>query len=445
MFEGGSRAIAPPMATPLEGILSRLDEAPRLRAEGRVEAVSGLAIRVTLPGAFVGEHVVLERSVGGPLGAEVVGLERDRAVLLAHGEVSGLAAGDAVKPTGHPLRIPVGSALLGRVLDGLGRPLDGGPALPPTAAIVNDPPPPLSRPMIGAPLSTGVRAIDGLLTLGRGQRVGLFAGSGVGKSSLLAQIAQMTEAECFVVALVGERGREVREFLEDGLGEQGRARGVVVVATSDRPALERMRAVDVATRIAESLRDEGKDVLLLVDSVTRFARAAREVGLAAGEPPTRRAYTPSVFAALPRLLERAGLSEHGSITALYTVLVEAGDMEEPIADEIRGILDGHIVLDRKLASRGHFPAIDVPASLSRLFPKLVSKPHREAAARFRALLAALADKLDLHAMGAIEPGRDPLFDRALARRDALEAFLRQAQDERSGFDETVRRLLEVSS
>jgi ATP synthase in type III secretion protein N len=366
-------------------------------------------------------------------------------VLLAHGETGGLASGDAVKPTGHPLRVPVGSALLGRVLDGLGRPLDGGPALAPSAPITADPPPALERPIIGTSLPTGVRAIDGLLTLGRGQRVGLFAGSGVGKSSLLAQIARQTEAEVFVVALVGERGREVREFLDEGLGPEGRARGVVVVATSDRPALERMRAVDVATRVAESLRDEGKDVLLLVDSVTRFARAAREVGLAAGEPPTRRAFPPSVFAALPRLLERAGLAERGSITALYTVLVEAGDLDEPIADEIRGILDGHIVLDRELASRGHFPAIDVLASLSRLFPKLASSEHQAAAARLRALLAALAEKLDLHAMGAYEPGRDPLFDHALARRDAIDAFLRQAPGERAPFEDSVRILAEVSA
>jgi ATP synthase in type III secretion protein N len=433
------------MALPLDGILARLDAAPPLRAEGRVEAVSGLAIRASLPGAFVGEHVVIARARGGALGAEVVGLERDRAVLLAHGETGGLSTGDAVKPSGHPLRVPVGSALLGRVVDGLGRPLDDGPALAGSAPISAEPPPALERPLIGATLATGIRAIDGLLTLGRGQRVGLFAGSGVGKSSLLAQIARQTEAEAFVVALVGERGREVREFLEEGLGPEGRARGVVVVATSDRPALERMRAVDVATRIAESLRDEGKDVLLLVDSVTRFARAAREVGLSAGEPPTRRAFPPSVFAALPRLLERAGLAERGSITALYTVLVEAGDLDEPIADEIRGILDGHIVLDRALASRGHFPAIDVLASLSRLFPKLASGEHQAAAARLRALLAALAEKLDLHAMGAYEAGRDPLFDRALARRDAIDAFLRQGPLEREAFETTVRRLIEVSA
>jgi type III secretion protein N (ATPase) len=329
------------------------------------------------------------------------------------------------------------------VLDGLGQPIDGRP-LPAGVGpwpISRPPPPSLSRRRVDAPLRTGIRAIDGLLTVGEGQRVGLFAGSGVGKSTLLGQIARGSEADVNVVALVGERGREVREFLEDCLGPDGLSRSVVVVATSDAPPVVRLRAAHVATAIAEWFADHGRRVLFLLDSVTRFARAQREVGLAAGEPPARQGYPPSVFAELPRLLERSGNRARGSITAFYTVLVAGGDMEEPIADEVRGLLDGHVVLERAMAARGHWPAIDVTASLSRLMSGLVAPEHARGAARLRELVAAHAAQRDLVTLGAYAAGSDPLVDAAIERLPRIEAFLRQAPDERSTPAETLERLL----
>jgi type III secretion protein N (ATPase) len=301
----------------------------------------------------------------------------------------------------------------------------------------------MERPRIVEPLVTGVRAVDGLMTIGRGQRVGLFAGSGVGKSTLLGQIARQADADVFVVALVGERGREVREFLEDSLGDDGMKRGVVVCATSDAPALVRLKSAYVATAIAEWFRDRGKSVLLLMDSVTRFARAGREVGLAAGEPPARRGYPPSVFAALPLLLERSGTSALGSITALYTVLVEGGDMEEPIADEVRGILDGHVILDRELGARGRWPAIDVLRSLSRVMDAITDESQRESARMLREHLAIYEEKRDLVSLGAYQRGSDARLDAALSRVDGIETFLRQRRDEREPLDETRARLANV--
>ncbi|MDQ3035512.1 MAG: FliI/YscN family ATPase, partial [Myxococcota bacterium] len=331
--------------------------------------------------------------------------------------------------------------VLGRVLGGLGEPIDGGPEIEGEAwDVMRAPPSPMSRPRIARPLPSGVRAIDALLTVGEGQRVGLFAGSGVGKSTLLGQIARQSDADVFVVCLIGERGREVVEFLEDALGEEGRSRGVVVCATSDMPALVRMRSAWVATAIAEWFRDRGKRVLLMMDSVTRFARAGREVGLAAGEPPARRGYPPSVFAMLPQLLERSGTSEKGSITAFYTVLVEGGDMEEPIADEVRGILDGHVVLDRALAARGRWPAIDPLLSLSRVMDRVTTSEHRDAAAKLRAHLALYEAKRDLVMLGAYKKGSDPKLDAALARIDAIETFLRQSTTERADFGQTIAQL-----
>jgi type III secretion protein N (ATPase) len=302
------------------------------------------------------------------------------------------------------------------------------------------PPDPLSRARITQPLALGVRALDGLLTVGEGQRIGLFAGSGVGKSTLLGQIARQAEADVVVVCLIGERGREVVEFLEDSLGEEGRRRSVVVCATSDAPALVRLESAYVATAIAEWFRDRGQRVLLLMDSVTRFARAGREVGLAAGEPPARRGYPPSVFAALPGLLERSGTAARGSITAFYTVLVEGGDMEEPIADEVRGILDGHVVLDRRLGARGRWPAIDVLASLSRVMDAVTSEPHQRSARALRETLALYEEKRDLVSLGAYKKGSDARLDRALTKIDAIEAFLRQGRLERTPFAETVAQL-----
>ncbi len=331
--------------------------------------------------------------------------------------------------------------LLGRVVDGLGRPLDGGPAIDGRLVVVDrDPPGALERRAVTTPLATGVRVLDGLLTLGEGQRVGLFAGSGVGKSTLLGAIARGAEADVVVVALVGERGREVGEFLERSLGADARKKSVVVAATSDVAALERLRAAQVATAYAEYFRDQGARVLLLVDSITRFARAQREVGLAAGEPPVRRGYPPSVFAALPRLLERSGQSALGSITAIYTVLVEGGDMDEPIADEVRGILDGHVVLDRLVAARGRFPAIDVALSLSRVMDSIVSPAHRDAARRLRALVASYEAKRDLVILGAYAKGSDKDLDEAIARMPRIEAYLGQDARERSPFDATVAGL-----
>jgi len=327
------------------------------------------------------------------------------------------------------------------VLDGLGQPIDGlGPIDGAPRSVYQRSPDPLTRPRITRSLATGVRAIDALLTLGEGQRVGLFAGSGVGKSTLLGQIARQADADVFVVCLIGERGREVREFLEDALGTEGRRRGVVVCATSDAPALVRLKSAHVATAIAEHFRDQGKRVLLMMDSVTRFARAGREVGLAAGEPPARRGYPPSVFAALPELLERAGTSERGSITGIYTVLVEGSDMEEPVADEVRGILDGHIVLDRALGARGRWPAIDVLKSLSRVMPAVTSEAQRDQANALRGHLAAFEEKRDLVSLGAYKAGSDPALDAAIARMPAIEAFLRQRPEARVDVTQTWQAL-----
>lgn len=383
-------------------------------------------LRVTLPGARVGDVLIVHRR-GQPLSAEVVGFANGEALVVPLGELSGVGPDDLVESTGSGLEVGTGDALLGRVLDGLGRPIDGGAPLTGLKWVPVDraPPAALGRRPVDTPVTTGVRVIDGLMTLGVGQRVGLFAGSGVGKSMLLGAIARGTSADVVVVALVGERGREVSEFLERALGVAGRARSVVVVATSDAPPVERLRAAQVATAIAESFRDQGKNVMLLVDSVTRVARAQREIGLAAGEPPARRGYPPSVFALLPRLLERSGQGETGAITAIYTVLVEGGDMDEPIADEVRGILDGHIVLDRQIAARGHYPAVDAVTSLSRVMDQILPIAQVQAARRVRRALALYEQKRDLIALGAYEKGSDERLDRAIAVLPELERFLCQ--------------------
>ncbi|HVY31842.1 MAG TPA: FliI/YscN family ATPase [Polyangiaceae bacterium] len=410
----------------IEALRARLSETNALRPVGRVVAVTGLLLRVVLPGARISDVLVIRRR-GEPLLAEVVGFQQGEALAVPLGEPNGVGPDDVVEATGQGLEVSAGVGLLGRVVDGLGRPIDGRPAPTGLTPVLVDraPPAALSRRPVSAPLETGVRAIDGLITLGVGQRIGLFAGSGVGKSTLLGAIARGASADVVVVALVGERGREVGEFLEHSLGEAGRRRSVVVVATSDAPPVERLRAAQVATAMAEHFRDLGKSVLLLVDSVTRFARAQREIGLAAGEPPARRGYPPSVFTQLPRLLERSGQGETGSITAIYTVLVEGSDMDEPIADEVRGILDGHVVLERKLAARGHYPAIDVLQSLSRVMPKVTANARQAAAQRARALLAAFEEKRDLIALGAYAKGSDPRLDQAIAAAPELERFLRQ--------------------
>ena len=418
-----------------------LSEADPLRVEGRVRALVGLGIRAAVPGVRAREVVEILRRGAEPLLAEVVGFVEDDAMLLPLGKADGVGADDRVRPTGRSFAVRVGASLLGRVVDGLGTPIDGGPPIEGELYdVMRAPPNPMTRARITRPLTLGVRALDGLLTVGEGQRVGLFAGSGVGKSTLMGQIARQADADVFVVCLIGERGREVREFLEDALGEEGRKRGVVVCATSDAPALVRLESAYVATAIAEWFRDRGQRVLLLMDSVTRFARAGREVGLAAGEPPARRGYPPSVFAALPGLLERSGTSESGSITAFYTVLVEGSDMEEPIADEVRGILDGHVVLDRALGARGRWPAIDVLASLSRVMDVVTSEPHQKSAQKLRELLALYEQKRDLVSLGAYKKGSDPKLDVALSKIDAIEQFLRQGRQERVRFEDTVAQL-----
>ena len=414
----------------------------RLRSVvGRLRAVVGLSIEADLPGARVGELCEIERQDGSLLLAEVIGFREHAATLLPLGSADGLGPDDLVRPARRRLQVPFSDALLGRVLDGLGEPLDGGPAIDGVPRpVLAKAPSPLARPRIARVLPTGVRALDAFATLGEGQRLGLFAGSGVGKSQLLGQIARGADADVCVVCLVGERGRELGDFLHDALGADGLRRGVVLCASSDSPPLVRMRCPLVATAIAEGFRDQGKRVLLLMDSVTRFARAARDVALAAGEAPARRGYPPSVFAQLPPLLERAGNGERGSITGLYTVLVEGDDLDEPIADELRGLLDGHVVLSRRLAQRGHFPAVDVPASLSRLADRLVTKEHARAAAAVRAHVALYEQKRDLIALGAYQKGSDARLDTALQRMPAIETFLRQDSDELAPLADTVAAL-----
>lgn len=409
---------------------------------GRVSRIVGLTASVVGFPVPVGARCEIvgggERSVG----ADVVGFRDGETILLPDGTLDGIAPGDSVQLRSSTPTVAVGRGLLGRVVDAHGRFLDGlpAPALPGRTRLEQAPTAALDRPRIDTPLETGVRAIDGLLTCGRGQRLGIFAGSGVGKSTLLGQMARSTTADVNVVVLVGERGREVREFLDRDLGPEGLARSVVVVATGDEPALSRIRAARFGTAIAESFRDEGQDVLLMMDSVTRFALALREVGLAAGEPPATRGYPPSVFASLPRLLERSGRTERGSITALYTVLVEADDTNEPIADTVRGILDGHVVLSRRLAERSHFPAIDVLQSVSRSMNDVVSEEHRTAAASLRQLLATYEESRDLVEIGAYQQGTNPVTDLAIRLHDPIKEFLRQAPGDSTAFEESLRRL-----
>jgi type III secretion protein N (ATPase) len=431
-------------AGPLHAAVAR---AAPLAPRGRLTRITGLAVEAALGGVRIGEVVEIGSPGRDPLPAEVVGVREDRAVLLPLGELAGLGLEAEVVPTGRRLAIRVGEALRGRVLDGLGRPIDGRP--PPQGLaewpVSRPPPPPLARRRISTPLPLGVRAIDALATVGEGQRLGIFAGAGVGKSTLLGQIARSARADLAVVALVGERGREVREFVEDCLGPEGLARSVVVAATSDEPALVRREAAHVATAIAEWFAEHGARVLLVLDSLTRYARAEREVGLAAGELPARQGYPASVFAALPRLVERAGNRAAGAITALYTVLVAGDDLDEPIADEVRGLLDGHLVLDRRLAEAGRFPALDPLASLSRTMPAVTGEEHRAHARRLRSLLAAHDRHRELIAAGAYRRGTDPETDLAVDRGDAIERFLRQAPSEREPFESALARLAEVAA
>ncbi|WP_435768371.1 FliI/YscN family ATPase [Nocardioides sp. SYSU DS0651] len=411
---------------------------------GTVSELVGLHLEVRGLRAAAGDLLEV-RTASGPLLAEVAALRPASAICLPLGATTGVRIGDHVRHTGGPLRISVGDALRGRVLDGLGRPVDGGPPLAslPGLEVVStelDAPSALSRPRISEPLGTGVRALDSLVPVGRGQRLGIMAGSGVGKSSLLSMIARGTDAAVNVIALVGERGREVREFIEGDLGAEGLARSVVVVATSDAPAVERLRAAFTATRIAEWFRDAGRDVVLMMDSLTRVAMAQREIGLSAGEPPATRGYPPSVFGLLPRLLERAGTSATGSITGLYTVLVEGDDLQDPIGDTARSILDGHVVLSRELATSGHFPSIDVLESISRVHGAVTTREQQDSAALLRRMLAAHRSVKELVEIGAYVAGADAYADAALARLPRIEEFLRQRMDDVTPRDETWSRL-----
>jgi flagellum-specific ATP synthase len=450
--------LGPKRAAPLlERATEAIRDADLARRRGFVTNLIGLIIEVTGLQAEVGELCLVgtERN-REPVSAEVVGFRDGRTLLMPLGELTGIGPGTRVLASGAPFRVAVGEHLLGRVVDGLGEPQDERPLTPPAhdrlrgparvlrRSTIAAPPGALSRPRISERVGLGVRALDGLVPCGLGQRLGIFAGSGVGKSSLLGMIARSTSASINVIALVGERGREVREFVERDLGD-ALQRSVVVVATSDQPALVRIKAAFTATTIAEYFRDQGHDVMLMMDSVTRFAMAQREVGLAIGEPPATRGYTPSVFALLPRLLERAGTSAKGSITGLYTVLVDGDDMNEPIADAVRSILDGHVVLTRSLAHAGHYPAIDVLQSVSRLIGEIIPPEVEQAGQRLRGALAVLHDKEDLVSIGAYQHGSDPALDVALAHRPRIERFLRQPVHERSDPSRTDARLLELGA
>lgn len=428
----------------LHAKLETLETAPLL---GLVTGVVGLLIKSRGPQVAVGDLCELIPPHGGEImQAEVVGFQAGEVLLMPLGELRGLAPGWRVRGTRRRLGVHVGDALLGRVLDGLGQPLDGRP-LPPGMVWMpaeGAAPHPLSRQRIQSPLSVGVRVLDGLLTLGQGQRIGIFAGSGVGKSTLLGMIARNTTADVNVIALVGERGREVREFLENDLGEQGLARSVVVVATSDQPPLVRIKGALLATAVAEYFRDQGKQVMLMMDSVTRLAMAQREVGLAVGEPPATRGYTPSVFALMPRVLERSGSGERGAITGIYTVLVDGDDVNEPISDTVRGILDGHVVLSRRLASQNHYPAVDVLQSVSRVMPAIVPPEVMQAAGRFRSLLATYREAEDLVNIGAYQRGSNPQIDAALELLPAMNAFLRQGTHEPSDALTAIQALLTLA-
>ena len=431
----------------LKRYLDRLDSATPVIVRGKVREVTGLIVRASVPDVAVGDLVRIISRGGQIKLAEVVGFKDELAVLMPLGDVDGIGPDSEVEPTGKPLSIQCGEGLLGRVLDGVGRPIDGGPELTGPGfvewPIMRDPPDPLARKRVTESLSMGIRAIDGLLTVGEGQRVGLFAGSGVGKSTLMGQIARGSDAEVVIISLIGERGREVRDFLEEVLGDEGMERAVIICATSDQPSLVRLKSAYVATAVAEWFRSQGKKVLMMMDSVTRFARAQREVGLAAGEPPARQGYPPSVFSSLPRLLERTGNSADGSITALYTVLVAGGDMEEPIADEVRGIVDGHILLNRDLATRNHWPAIDVLPSLSRVMNAVATREHVEVAGRFRGVLATYEKKRDLISLGAYQYGTDEQVDLAIDLIEELEDILKQGLEEHTPLEETVEMMLDL--
>jgi type III secretion protein N (ATPase) len=453
-MSGYSASLDPDVAKALKWIdlskyFDRLKHATTVKGSGRVSEVVGLVIKAVVGNVSVGELVHIHNKRGEkPIRAEVVGFKGEQVMLMPIGESRGVGPNSEVIPTGRPFTIKCGEALLGRVLNGVGDPMIGGPLDDPSLIdweVERDPPDPMERKRVLEHLPMGIRAIDGLLTVGEGQRVGMFAGSGVGKSTLMGQIARNASSDVNVICLIGERGREVRDFIEESLGEEGMKRSVLVVATSDTPSLVRLKSAFVSTAIAEYFRDQGRKVLFMMDSTTRFARAQREIGLAIGEPPARRGYPPSVFAMLPRLLERTGNSADGSITALYTILVAGGDMEEPIADEVRGILDGHIIMNRALGAKNHWPAIDVLPSLSRVMNGLetLEERHHKAAKKLRSVLAAYQKNEDLILLGAYNRGTDKETDYAIDKIDECNAFLKQGLFEKPIWHETVDRLCEI--
>lgn len=429
-----------------ENILRKVSETNFNYIEGKVKKVIGLTVEVEGIKAFVGEVCTIFNEINKPISCEVVGFRDDNIILMPLGELTGISPGCRVISTGKPLNVKCSDDLFGKVLDGLGKPIDGREIKSCVDySLDKEPPDPLKRRRIKDILPTGVRAIDGFLTCGEGQRIGIFAGSGVGKSTTLGMIAKYAKADVNVIALVGERGREVRDFIERDLGEEGMKKSIVVCATSDKPALVRLKGAFTATAIAEYFRDKGKKVILMMDSVTRFAMAQREIGLAIGEPPATKGYTPSVFAMLPRLMERSGMSDKGSITAFYTVLVDGDDFNEPIADAVRGILDGHIVLSRALAAKNHYPAIDILASISRLMSEVAEEKHKEVASIARDLLATYKDSEDLINLGAYVKGSNKKIDLSIAYNEAIENFLKQGIKENSEFNDSINKLKEMFS
>ncbi len=430
------------MAVDLRDIAEGIRNLDTIKSAGSVERITGLLIESKGPGVSIGELCRIYRADGTTVPAEVVGMRGELVQLMVLGDMLGLGRGDRVVGTGQRLSVPVGQDLLGRVLDGLGNPIDGKGIIKAEELrhVYNDPPHPLGRERIKEPVATGIRAIDATLTVGKGQRMGIFAGSGVGKSTTLGMIARNTSADINIIALVGERGREVREFLERDLGDDALTRSVVVVATSDRPALERIKAVYTAFTIAEYFRDTGASVMMMMDSVTRFSMAQREVGLSIGEPPSTKGYTPSVFALMPKLLERAGMSDKGAITGLFTILVENDDMNDPIGDTARAILDGHIVLTRELAARGHYPPIDIMQSVSRVMTDVVTEKHRKAASKLKELKSVYSDAEDLINIGAYVQGSNPAIDIAVKYIQEINTFLKQDIFEKAQFSETVSNL-----
>lgn len=424
----------------------KLKEKTYFRKMGKVVNVVGLTIESAGPDARLGDICCIfpdGEDYQEPILAEVVGFKDKKTLLMPYSSVDGIGLGSIVENTGYPLTVPVGPELLGKTLNGLGHPADGSAVQGVSYPVEAAPPDPMSRKIIDEVLSLGVKAVDGLITVGKGQRIGIFAGSGVGKSTLMGMFARNTKADINVIALIGERGREVREFIERDLGEEGMRRSVVVVATSDRPALERNKAAKTATAVAEYFRDQGKDVLLMMDSLTRFSMAQREIGLASGEPPVSRGYPPSVYSEMPKLLERAGCSDKGSITGLYTVLVDGDDFNEPITDTARSILDGHIMLDRKLGHKNHYPAIDILQSISRCMSQIAERDHKQAAGKLKNVLATYTEAEDLINIGAYKNGSNPGIDYAISKIDDVNAYLCQNVEDRFSFEESVTMLEEL--